>query len=150
MNAMHGDMWSVYPTADKFIITTNSWLKANGAVVMGRGIAKVARDRFPGIDIAMGNAIASNCGHMGVYGFLEGSKICAFQVKRHFKEKAELDLIIRSCNALTMFAIENRDLSIHLNFPGIGYGGLDIQNVLPIVSKLPDNVNVWTYKPLDA
>lgn len=32
---------------------------------------------------------------------------------------------------------------IHLNFPGIGNGGLKRSNVLPLLERLPDNVKVW-------
>jgi hypothetical protein len=44
-----GDMWSAYNRANLFLVTTNSTLKRNNALVMGRGIARQARDRFPGI-----------------------------------------------------------------------------------------------------
>lgn len=42
-----GDMWSVYDDADLFLITTNSTLKKNGALAMGRGIAQQARAASP-------------------------------------------------------------------------------------------------------
>jgi hypothetical protein len=57
-----GDMWSVYQEADLFLITTNATLKRNGALVIGRGIARQARDRFPGLDIALGRHIYGVCG----------------------------------------------------------------------------------------
>lgn len=47
-------MWSAYDDADLFLITTNSTLKKNGALLMGRGIARQARDLFPGLDLALG------------------------------------------------------------------------------------------------
>lgn len=54
-----GDMWRAFDDADLFLITTNAVLKSNWALVMGRGIAKQARDRFPGIDLAIGRQIAA-------------------------------------------------------------------------------------------
>lgn len=44
-----GNMWTVWDEVDFFVITTNSTIKQNGAVVMGRGIAKQVRGYFPGI-----------------------------------------------------------------------------------------------------
>ncbi|MCO5205659.1 MAG: hypothetical protein M9928_11545, partial [Anaerolineae bacterium] len=57
-----GDMWSAWDSADLFVITTNSTLRADGALVMGRGIARQARNRFPGIAAALGRAIAQTYG----------------------------------------------------------------------------------------
>ncbi len=48
-----GDMWTAYDDADLFLITTNSTLKKNGVLVMGRGIARQACDRCPGLDTAL-------------------------------------------------------------------------------------------------
>jgi hypothetical protein len=85
-----GDIWSVYEQADLFLITTNATLKGNGALVMGRGLARQARDRFPGLDLALGQAIAARCGHLGRYQLLVSphwprAKLGAFQVKRHYR-----------------------------------------------------------------
>lgn len=46
-------MWTAYDDADLFLITTNSTLKKNGVLVMGRGIARQACDRCPGLDTAL-------------------------------------------------------------------------------------------------
>ena len=66
-----GDMWTAYTTADLFLITTNSTLKTSShALVMGRGIARQAKERFPGLDIALGGQIQALCGNQGIYGLL--------------------------------------------------------------------------------
>jgi hypothetical protein len=48
MKLTNGNMWSAYPQADLFLITTNSTLKNDGCLVMGKGIALEAAQRFPG------------------------------------------------------------------------------------------------------
>ena len=53
----HGDMWDSYDDVNMFCITTNNAIKKNGALVMGRGIAKEAKDRFPGLDLRLGSLI---------------------------------------------------------------------------------------------
>lgn len=141
----HGDMWTAWPKTDHFLITTNAYLKRNGALVMGRGIARQARDRFPGIDLKIGGRIAETGSR---YGLILGRKLGLFQVKHHFKEKADPDLISLSSRMLHEYAASHPGKRIDLNFPGIGNGGLVVRQVKPLIDTLPDNVHIWTYKPL--
>jgi hypothetical protein len=143
-------MWTAYDDADLFLITTNSTLKKNGALVMGRGIARQARDRFPGLDTALGGEIARRCGNRGEYGLLvsprwPAAKPGAFQVKTDYVQPASLSLIRLSAIALLAWCEEHPGAAVHLNFPGIGNGGLARAQVLPLLKSLPDNVNVWEY-----
>jgi hypothetical protein len=147
-----GDMWSVYHDADLFLITTNATLKQNEALVMGRGIARQARDRFPGLDIALGQQIEKLCGSQGRYGLLVSprwptARLGAFQVKRHYSRPASLDLIRYSTAALCAWCEAQPQASVHLNFPGVGNGRLPRETVLPIVAQLPEQVTIWEYQP---
>ena len=141
-----GDMWSIFKTTDNFIVTTNSYIRTDGALVMGRGIAKQLRDRFPGID----KALAAGVKHLGYYGLSAAvgpdfQTIVALQVKYHFADKATLELITASTNTLNAWSRRFNDRRYDMNFPGIGYGGLAYDDVLPIVETLPNNVHVWTF-----
>ncbi len=49
-----GNMWTAYEPADLFLITTNSTIRRDGALVMGRGIARQAKERFPDLDVTLG------------------------------------------------------------------------------------------------
>ena len=145
-----GDMWTVYPTADLFLITTNSMLRRDGALVMGRGIARQARERFPGLDKVLGQHILNLCGNQGKYNLLisprwPAAKLGAFQVKQHYRQPASLELIQRSAAALCAWCVEHPEAVIALNFPGIGNGRLPRTAVLPILQQLPDTVTIWEY-----
>lgn len=145
-----GDMWTAYETAGLFLVTTNSTLTADGRLVMGRGLARQARERFPGLDAALGAQIQTLCGSQGFYGLLisrrwPAAKLAAFQVKHHWQRPADLSLIARSVTALTWWARYHADCAIHLNFPGIGNGCLARTAVLPLLTSLPDNVSIWEY-----
>ncbi len=153
-----GDMWMAYAAADLFLITTNATITVRGALVMGRGIARQARDRFPGLDAALGKQILSTCGNpstllragQGQYGLLVSplwpeARLGAFQVKRHYAQPASLELIQHSTAVLCAWCIDHPDASVHLNFPGIGNGRLRREDVLPIVMQLPDQVTIWEY-----
>lgn len=144
-----GDMWDVFGKTDCFIITTNPVVRNDGAVVMGRGIAKQVKDRFPEFpyDFArvrdpatLGYGAISNTGVVGRY---DGQLMGFFMVKDHWREPAVLDIIEDSVSDIMEWA--NHYDRIDLNFPGIGNGGLDRALVLPIIEQLPDNVHVWEF-----
>lgn len=152
-----GDMWSAYDQADLFLITTNSTLKKNGALVMGRGIARQACDRFPGLDTAFGAEIARRYGNCSKYGLLvsprwPAAKLGAFQVKTNYARPASLSLIRQSAIALLAWCKEHPGAAVHLNYPGIGNGGLARTQMLPLLKTLPANIHVWAYGrvPIDT
>ena len=136
-----GDMLTYFVECDWCFITTNGSLKSNGALVMGAGIARQVRDRWPGIDKVCGAAVKASA---QPYGLLLGKKMGLFQVKYHWKQPAQLELIEYATIKLRMLAESQPGKVIFLNFPGIGYGGLSQSDVLPIIAQLPDNVIVWT------
>lgn len=145
-----GDMWEEFNTSDLFLVTTNSWITKEGKLVMGRGIAREARDRFPGLDKTLGMKIK----HLSKYGLLVSDSwpkkvLGAFQVKYDFKDLASLELIEYSVWCLQKFLNDHTVMNVNLNFPGIGNGGLDPLDVLDIVSVLPYNVALWTKTPLE-
>lgn len=146
-----GNMWNAFKNSDAFCITTNSYIRNDGEVVMGRGIAKQAKNLFDDLPLALGNKIEESCGHLGTYGILPSNrndidKMVAFQVKTHFKNDATVGLIENSAKALGRMAHKYDGKRFDLNFPGIGNGGRDQSEVMPIVKELPDNVHIWRFK----
>ena len=149
MILLTGNMWDEFHDADYFIFTGNAFVKNNGALVMGRGIAKQVRDTFRGIDVRLGTAItaAKLQGASGnFYGTIVGKKIGVFQVKYHWSDKADLGLIAKSAEMLLEIANNHPSKTFHMNFPGIGNGHLKYEDVLPLLEFLPDNVFIWTFK----
>lgn len=146
-----GNMWNAFHKTDAFCITTNSYIRNDGEVVMGRGIAKQTKNLFEDLPLALGKKIKSSCGHLGTYGAIptnrnENDKFVAFQVKTHFKNKATVALIEKSAKKLGRMAFKYEDKRFDLNFPGIGNGGLDESEVMPVVEDLPQNVHVWRFR----
>ena len=145
-----GDMWAAFATTDLFLITTNSTIRKDGVLVMGRGIARQARERFPGLDAAIGKQILSLCGNEGQYGLLVSprwpeAKLGAFQVKAHYSQPAGLELIRHSTAMLCAWCAMHPDAQVILNYPGIGNGRLHSKTVLPIIGQLPKQVTIWEY-----
>ena len=56
------------------------------------------------------------------------------------------ELIKISTSMLGELANVYTNTRFDLNFPGIGNGHLSKDEILPIISKLPDNVHIWEYK----
>lgn len=144
----NGDMWSVFGKTDIFMITTNPIERRDGAIVMGRGIAYQAKERYPTIPYAFAKSLRKNKdNHIGRIGDYDGQEIWWFMVKKHWKSQADIELIDASCAELnTWLSFVSKSIRVDLNFPGIGNGGLERKYVLPIVSKLPDSVHIWEYK----
>jgi len=140
----NGNIWREFNNPSTYtLITTNSFLKKNGALVMGRGAAKQLRDFMPGIDAKFGQII----GRMGEqYGtFITAERVGAFQVKHFFKDDADLDLIKYSCHMLFKRARKTPDCTYNVNFPGIGNGRLKYEVVYSLLLSLqvPPNVFFW-------
>lgn len=146
-----GNMWQVYNSVDLFLFTGNAALNGEGELVMGRGLAWEVKTKFPFLPKVFGEMIGIN-NSMLTYGLLipkhhvqaRASRIGVFQVKNHWKQDAKLSLIQSSVNHLINYlAMFPGMTSIALNFPGIGNGRLKREDVLPIVQRLPDCVQVW-------
>lgn len=137
--------------ADVIIVTGNSYITKERKLVMGRGAALELKNRVPDIDKIFGSKLFDK--HLGVYGLVyhQGDSIFdtvygVFQVKYHFRDNADLDLIKHSTDMLYEHNKDTWDddmYSIAMNFPGIGYGNLSAKNVLPIISKLQDNITIY-------
>lgn len=159
-----GDMWSIIGVTDWFLITTNPIVNKQGLAVMGRGIAKQAADKFPTLRKDFADKLVNRDGRrvnlspvftIGRYEVRSSPlnyllRVGCFMVKDHWKNRASLQLIESSTDKLldvieTIDALHNEPKRIDLNFPGIGNGGLAREDVLPIISRLPDNVHVWEY-----
>lgn len=139
-------MWSVFNKTDVFMITTNPIIKQDGSVVMGRGIALQAKERFPKLPYDFGcilKDLGNTCiGQIGIY---ENTHIWYFMVKNHWASDADLGVITSSLWSLqTKF--QGSSKRIDLNFPGIGNGRLPRDSVLYLLEDLSDNIHIWEYK----
>lgn len=158
----YGNMWSAYNDADLFLITTNGTTR-NERLVMGAGIAREAKNRFAlwDLDKALGQDISRREVKMERDGYKihdpyyllvspkwPQAKLGLFQTKDYFRDKADLFLISTAVEMLAEWVKEQekeagRQLSVHLNCPGIGYGGQALERVMPYLLKLPESVAVW-------
>lgn len=153
-----GNMWDIFGKTDCFFITTNPIARNDGAIVMGRGIAKEMKDRFPEFPYKFGEKLAtlhdqySAVGKAwtpttGAVGSFNGQLCGYFMTKSHWRERSDTDVIKASVHSLFSLCEHHpvKDFRFDLNFPGIGNGKLKREDVLPLLEELPDNVHVWEY-----
>lgn len=139
-----GDMWSVFGSTDLFLFTSNPVVNKRGLAVMGRGIAKQLADRYPKVQKAFGTLLNTyKLPNAGIIGIFDGQLIGWCRVKDHFAQPAKISIIENSLKIVA--ALADYHDRIDINFPGIGNGGLAREDVLPLLSVLPDNVHVWEY-----
>ena len=138
--------------ASLYLVTTNSTIRRDGALIMGKGAAQELTQRYPRCQYEFGHRISEYGGYLPTYNLLISSSgsIGIFQVKYYFRDKARIDLIIQSCLALREYIALRRQSGdtglIHLNYPGILNGGLSKEEVGPVLDSLLGDVEglvVW-------
>ncbi len=135
------DLWSVPPEGQIVLrcITTNGEIHSDGTAVMGRGCARAAAERYPGIDRVLGGMISSvgNVVHdlRGVYGPHPSRKadLFSFPTKYEWRLPSDMDLIIRSAKQLVekvkVLRVWEEYDEVWLPRPGCGAGELDWSTV---------------------
>ena len=145
MLEVQGNLWTY--SADWRVITTNGFVRSDGKAVMGRGVALQAAQKFPKLAYEFGGLLKVHGNH--VMGFPE-YRLLTMPVKHNWYEKADLELIERSCQELKehvdyltdslLFdkAIE-RPLVIAMVRPGCGNGQLNWIDVKPLIEPYLDD-----------
>ncbi len=141
MKEITGNLWDYFKKPNTaIVITTNGFVKNNGACVMGRGCAKEATQRIPRIEFILGSMI-KECGNI-VYRVVPG--VYSFPVKDNWWEDARLDLIEIACKELSRMVTEEL---IVIPRPGCGNGRLLYTDVKPILKRnLDDRFSIITFK----
>jgi hypothetical protein len=141
-----GDLWDELDKADLLLVTTNSTRSTQGELVMGRGAALEARQRFPWLPRMAAEAITQAGVTYGVIR-LQASVVTKtllglFQVKYHWRSDASQPLIAFS--ACMLCGLSDQYGRIAFNFPGIGHGLLAAESVIPWLAPLPAHVYIYS------
>ena len=143
----------VLSKADCICFTSNGVVKYDGSLVMGAGVAKAFRDRFLGLDAALGEQVRKNGNICQIADFSIYVKsfprpplpIIAFPTKHHFKDPSDIELIKKSANELMELIEQNGWKLVALPKPGCRNGGLVWSEVKAAIEPIFDNrvVIVW-------
>lgn len=150
----YGNIWDHIEDYDAIVITTNGYVKKNGELVMGRGIALDAKNRYPGLAKWAGTLV-QHWGAEGIFVFEDPNweykgYIINFPVKPAYgpngepgwRVKADIDMIERSAKELTDTinkSWKNTITKIIMPRPGCGNGGLRWEQVKPVIEPYLDD-----------
>lgn len=141
MKETFGELWDLWGMPGFLIcITTNGTVNRLGELVMGRGCARQAKERIPGLAKELARAVMA---HGNVVMRHRASGIVTFPVKWHWEDRADLDLIKQSAMSLKKTALNDPGTTYVLPRPGCGNGRLDWETMVkPLLERveLPDNV----------
>lgn len=134
-----GDIFQKRAEGNWIIIPTNGTVKKDGTCVMGRGLALDIKNFYPEFPAMLGGAIESTGNQVYIwpeYG------VVTFPVKHNWWEKADLELIEKSCGELKsiIHRFFDKSVPLHVTFyipkVGCGNGKRDWETeVKPILMK---------------
>ncbi|GAC1465776.1 MAG: macro domain-containing protein [Desulfuromonadaceae bacterium] len=128
-----GDIWK-YTAKGVIVITTNGSLTRDGRAVFGRGVAKQAALRLPGLAENLGRLLAEQGNHV----FDLGCGIVSYPVEETAWSQPDLRIIARSAGELRLLADRSGWEKIVVPRPGCGGGGLSWKEVKPLLESCFD------------
>ncbi len=149
MLEIFGDLWEV--EADLRVVTTNPVVNGAGAAVMGRGCAREAKGKVPGIEYHFARRLQEHGNRVMLLATLpDGSRLASFPVKHHWRRPAVPELIRRSADQHVGLVDKFREShgieSVVLPRPGCGNGSLLWEDVRPLLAGvLDDRFSVVTF-----
>lgn len=172
MQEIRGNLWNPPIKFDAICITTNGFVKTNGEAVMGRGCAKEAASKYPGLSKLLGDQILKSGNQVYVFERLS-FKLISFPVKcveaiclpdksnvvKHMQSKfmpgntvpgwackADNKIICKSAQELVRIVNACNLKSIILPRPGCGAGELEWNCIRKLLSSvLDDRFHCITY-----
>lgn len=107
---------------DNVCVITNGTLKADGRLIMVKGIARVIDDEY-NIAAELGNLVSKQGNHCYVIE-RKNKKIISFPTKYDWRDKSDLELIEQSAKELCKIADKFEMKCVLVPAPGCECGGL--------------------------
>ncbi len=150
--------WAALPqfTAVWICVTTNGDIRKDGRAVMGAGIAREVRDRFPGVDKILAQKLQSRGNRVSylcdVPEFGIKARLLSFPTKNHWQDDSSLELIESSAKELAAqfrraaeyyLQVGERSPIVILPRPGCSNGRLDWKLVKGRIGPILAESNFW-------
>lgn len=150
MPVVQDELWKRPGNPGMIVITSHASVGEDGRLFLGYHAGREALRRIPDIERQCGQAVLAGAVD-GIYGFLPvrpprpDQRIVGFglfQTHLNWNQSADLELIRYSMECLRRYARENAEMKIRMNFPGLGEGGLEADDVAPLLLPLPESVTI--------
>lgn len=135
MNYVKGNLWNFHGANAPVCFTTNGMIKKNGELVMGKGIALQTKQRYPDVPLRLGQAVKA-WGNQPFY--FRDHNIISFPTKHDWRQPSDFDLIRESTINLRILTDYYSFGAVYLTPPGCGNGGLNWNEVEPVISPILD------------
>lgn len=160
MKFVYDELWRHPGNPGIIAVTTNSIVKRDGSLVMGRGSAGEAAQRIPNIGIECATAIQNAHPRFALngtedYGFMvvrppreDRVGFAILQAKRHWQDVSAIETIMLSIRMLKAYLLANPDVQVRTVFPGGGCGQIgggtppSVREIAMLLRPLPDNLTV--------
>lgn len=114
------DVWELHAAGSWVLVPTNTQRRADGAAVMGAGMALAAAQRFPDVPARYGRALAAGRWRVP----LADHRLLLAPTKTVWRQPARLDLVCQLMDDLAQWCAEHPQATVALPAPGCGRGGL--------------------------
>ena len=149
LKLIQGNIWNAYfqeiIQQPLLIITTNNVIKSNGELVMGKGIAAEAAAIWPWLPKHAADMLYARTRPHDDYHFLLLGPVALLQTKRDWKDKSDLALIHNGLLDLKDFCSHFPKVGVYMPCPGIGNGGLSIDEVKPLLEEILSSERVSVF-----
>lgn len=130
-----GDLWHLHQQGVVVAVTTGGAVDRNGLALMPRGCARQALERYPDLNRILGSLIVQHGNHV----FDLGRRLVSFPVEENPYQVPEPRLIEQSCCELVALTDYKNWQEVIVPRPGCGAGGLNWDEVKPILEPFLDD-----------
>lgn len=141
MIELKGDIFQLFETGqyDGICITTNGMIKNDGTAVMGRGIAKIAKEKYNGIERRLAQKLKESGNKLYQLGKTEHGAVISYPTKHNWQDKSDIRLIIQSARQLIELCDRKEYSKILTTRFGCGNGWLQWHEVKPFIEHILDD-----------
>jgi len=125
-----GDIWEYAEQGYTVAVTTNGSLTRDQRAIFGRGVARQAALRFPGLAEKLGSLLLERGNHV----FDLGCGIVSYPVEETPWSLPDVRIIARSAEELRILTDRSEWSRIIVPRPGCGGGGLAWKDVRPLLA----------------
>lgn len=127
---------------DALVCTINGVVRSNGRLVMGAGIAKAFKLKFPGLDLQWGSQ-RNKYGKGLLYSCINGTNLIGLPTKGDWKKPSSVEFVKLNLDLLLEFVDSAGFKRVLMTRPGCGNGGLNWKNdVRPLMKNFDDRYAV--------